>query len=430
MKRLEGLGAGINGIGEGAAKLWVNPGTDEAAAKAKIEQMMVPKPGERVNPLRDSYRALMKEVEKQAAECKVALATLQRNQQAAASELAAITQALTSLSELSRVSAELSGALDIRVRRHLQDMAVRARDMMQKSLYHFIMAFRYEYLEDVPPDLYQIDALVDSFADLARFDKNGKVRKIDGKPMTIETLPPAEYAEFDTRVVKSEMLKIAGQIKDKLVSGGQRKANSITIEISNDVFGHAPPGVITHEGELLKTLSTERSVEVDIAKDLYVFPKYNCQGLRIKSIIMAADGIVLEKMPKAFNLKLTFSAPKQTVVYEKTSEHPEGAYYFFTKGERDYEMTWSYVYHRSSDGKSSITADTTVDESLLGAILSADVKLRDYLPGVYGPPMTISAAILGGQNFEFEIASLKFAINYEATREPRPEERRILPAHR
>ena len=102
-----------------------------------------------------------------------------------ASELAAITQALTSLSELSRVSAELSGALDIRVRRHLQDMAVRARDMMQKSLYHFIMAFRYEYLEDVPPDLYQIDALVDSFADLARFDKNGKVRKIDGKPMTM-----------------------------------------------------------------------------------------------------------------------------------------------------------------------------------------------------------------------------------------------------
>ena len=68
VKRLEGLGAGINGIGEGAAKLWVNPGTDEAAAKAKIEQMMVPKPGERVNPLRDSYRALMKEVEKQAAE--------------------------------------------------------------------------------------------------------------------------------------------------------------------------------------------------------------------------------------------------------------------------------------------------------------------------------------------------------------------------
>ena len=138
------------------------------------------------------------------------------------------------------------------------------------------------------------------------------------------------------------MLKIAGQIKDKLVGGGQRKANSITIEISNDVFGRPSPGVITHEGELLKTLSTERSVEVDIAKDLYVFPKYNCQGLRIKSIIMAADGIVLEKMPKAFNLKLTFSAPKQTVVYEKTSEHPDGAYYFFTKGERDYEMTWSY----------------------------------------------------------------------------------------
>jgi hypothetical protein len=421
-KRLEGVGAGVSGVGEGIAKLWVPPAADSAAAKAKLEQMMVPKPGERGNALRDAYRALVKEAESQAEECKTKLAALQRSQQAAASEVAGITQALTSLSELSRVSAQLSGALDVRIRRHLQDMAARARDMMQKSLYHFIMAFRYEYAEDVPPELYRIDAIVDAFAELAGFGADGKPRMTsDGKPMTLNTLPEAEYVAFDARAVKSEMLKIAGQIIGKLVGGGERTADHVDIELASD-----RPG-----GELLATLSKERSVKVSIPKDLYVFPKYNCQGLRITSIAVAENGIVLKKSantPKAFDLKLTFWAPKQTVIYERTSDHPDGAYFFFTKGERDYEMTWSSTYRRSSDGKSTITSATTVREILLGKILGTDIKLRDYLPGVYGPPLIITAEILAAPDFIFDIAMLKFVINYEATHEPAPEERRMVPA--
>ena len=50
----------------------------------------------------------------------------------------------------------------------------------------------HQYLEDVPPDLYQFDKLVDAFSRLATLEKNGNPRMLaDNKtPMTLNTLPP------------------------------------------------------------------------------------------------------------------------------------------------------------------------------------------------------------------------------------------------
>jgi len=419
VKRLEGVGTGLGRVGEGIGKLWVPPGADEAAAKAKIEQMMVPKPGEAKNPLRDSYRALMKDVEAIAGECKSALSQLNQKQQEAASEVASITSALTSLSELSVVSAELNGALDIRIRRHLEDMAARARETMQRSLYHFISACRYEYLEDVPPELYRVDAIVESFARLALFDKKGKPRKnADGTPMTISSMGD-EFLKLDATFIKDQMFMIAEKIISKALSGQKRRSGQLYIELSKTQFG-----------QFLTTLCKSRSLNINFAKELYLFPSLDCQGLRIQKISVPDNGIELTQsqgMPDSFNLVLTFSAPKQTIIYEKTSAFPDGAYFFFQKGDMDYAMQWKCTYHRSKS-TSSITSHTAVEETLLGAILGKELKLRDYLPGLYGPPMTITAEIQGAPDFEFEITNLKFVIDYEATHEPPPAERQVLPA--
>jgi hypothetical protein len=104
---------------------------------------------------------------------------LHAQQHVAANEIAGIMKDLVLLADLKRASADLPGARDVRPWRYLEEMKSNAMEMMNQSLHHIATAFRYQYLQDVPQNFFNIDKRIDSLAKVALWvtDKNGRTTR-------------------------------------------------------------------------------------------------------------------------------------------------------------------------------------------------------------------------------------------------------------
>lgn len=214
-------------------------GADEGAAKARMDKILLNKDSPAGSAVGEAYRAAVAEAQKMADLAKEALTKLNAQQQIAASEVAGIMKGLISLSELSRLSADLTGARDVRLLRYLEDMRSRAKELMQQSLYNIAMAFRYQYLADVPDGFFDIQKRIDGLAQVALYEKNNQGglqrRQVDGRDMTIATLPDADYAKFDGQVLSDLFLQMAQIPLADLYGGRNTTSHDLPIVIE------APP---------------------------------------------------------------------------------------------------------------------------------------------------------------------------------------------
>ena len=217
LDRLKVIGSGVGEIGAGIAALASPVSPDDPEVKAIVDEILNTKQEFEIpNEQRDKYRKLLKDVAEIQSSQQAAVRTMLGAQQAIAANTAAIAQGLAAASDLAHRSQLVSSVDDTRVRRHLMDMQTRARDMLQWSLYHFVMAFRYEFLMDAPRDIFNIDAIVDAVVkDATVDDKGNKIKDASGKDMTFETISPEAYAKSEEKVLKDYLFRIAKALIDR-----------------------------------------------------------------------------------------------------------------------------------------------------------------------------------------------------------------------
>ena len=87
----------------------------------------------------EEYQRLIKDFEVVGRDQAKAMARLTAAQQTIANNTAAITENLTAQLGWSRQRQALDGVLDIRAKRYLKDMQVRAKDMLRRSMYYVVM---------------------------------------------------------------------------------------------------------------------------------------------------------------------------------------------------------------------------------------------------------------------------------------------------
>ena len=217
LDRLKVIGSGVGEIGAGIAALASPVSPDDPEVKAIVDEILNTKQEFEIpNEQRDKYRKLLKDVAEIQSSQQAAVRTMLGAEQAIAANTAAIAQGLAAASDLAHRSQLVSSVDDTRVRRHLMDMQTRARDMLQWGLYHFVMAFRYEFLMDAPRDIFNIDAIVDAVVkDATVDDKGNKIKDASGKDMTFEIISPEAYAKSEEKVLKDYLSRIAKALIDR-----------------------------------------------------------------------------------------------------------------------------------------------------------------------------------------------------------------------
>ncbi|HXJ79308.1 MAG TPA: hypothetical protein VMS64_11565 [Candidatus Methylomirabilis sp.] len=468
LDRLKGIGDGIGQIGAGIASLAspVAPGDPEV--KAIVNDILdLSQEIETPNEKRETYRTLLKNLAEIESKQQKAVRALLGAQQAIATNTAAIAQGLSAASDLAHRSQLLSAVQDIRVKRHLSDMQTRARDLMQWALYHFVMAFRYEFLMDVPSDIFNIDNLIDAIVRDATVDANGNpIKDASGNPVTFETVSAEAYAKSEEKILKDYLLRIA----QKLVARRQSKnapaarwisspfpllsavpapaaqpkesppvrpATGLTVDstASVDIAPSPSPtsGVdATPMGDALRqwvhktrvwldTLRRNRIIWLHPVDDLRMVNGYTQRGARIRAVTLKNITLEVPSDWPRFEFNLRFVHSGVSIIYDTSERGPGFDYFYFTKGPSDDPISWNFRCAWSATGKKvEPSPDSAAEDSMIAALMKTDkLELKPYQPALFSPLAIVLdyTASDGAETFP-KIQSLEFAIQIEHTGDP------------
>ena len=84
------------------------------------------------------------------------------------SNVARMAESLTAQHSLGRHLHTMDNALDVRAKQYLRGMRQRAEEMFHSSMYHLVMSYRYEGLEDLPDSFVNYDRIANALLKLDR----------------------------------------------------------------------------------------------------------------------------------------------------------------------------------------------------------------------------------------------------------------------
>lgn len=416
LQRLKTLGTGIGGIGEGIAVLAAPVGPDDPEVQSIVRDILDPSADIGASDKRRAkYAQLIKNLDEVRVAQQTAVRRLLQTQQSIAGHNAAIAQGVAALSDLSRRTQRLSGVQDVRIKHHLQGMAMRARDAIQWSLYHFIMAFRYEFLMDVSPDMLRIDDIIDAIAKAAGLDPKGDLS-------ALHAIPAADYAAIEEKVLKDQLLDLAL----KLIAPRESQSPPVIRELAcpNPIEAYA--GAVGADAEWsrasriwLETLRRERVIWLNPVADLRLVPDYRARGLRIRNVNLREIKLDIPPDHPPVEFTLRFLHTGVSIIYDMASGSSSGKYYYFTKGPQDDAFSWAYRCRWEGDGsggKVTFKQDQQTSSSMIATLLGQkELTLAQYNPGGYSDlGIVIDYGFQGPQAFP-PIKRLDLGITAELT---------------
>ncbi len=154
---LSGVGEGVGQMGAALVRLAAPFNTNDPAVQDLMKRMLESEDSE----LHKTYAELQKQLLVLAEEKKRAAEKLLQWHQKATATTGQLSGTLTALTKVSQQRQSLSGALDAGTRTFLRAMQQRARESLGRSIYDFVQAYQYEFLEDVSDDFFTFDTWVE-----------------------------------------------------------------------------------------------------------------------------------------------------------------------------------------------------------------------------------------------------------------------------
>jgi hypothetical protein len=141
----------------------------------------------------------------------------------------------------------------------------------------------------------------------------------------------------------------------------------------------------------LSTLRRERSLTVHPVEDLRLGGKnIRYTGARIKKVALTQVLLQVDEPRLPFDFTIRIEHSGESVIYEQTTEYPDGAGFYFRKGERDDPISWTFQCHWSIDAKGKAIVEIVPAQpsstSMRSTLLTAQkLDLEPYLPALYAP---------------------------------------------
>jgi hypothetical protein len=390
--RLKKIGDGVSSIGAGIATLMGPPTTSDTDVQNLANMLLLAEN-------RAEYEKLLREARELSGRLAVVMAKFNSAQQMISACVSDITKNLSELDALSHQRQSLSPVLDVRVKRYLKGMDARARDALRWSIYTLVMAFRYEALEDVSSDFYNVHTLVTKIRGLqaaaAGAGSGGVARE--------SALAWPDFANIDDQVFRSELFEMAHtMLKQRQQFAGGTK---------ND-FPIALPQ------QELATLHQTGAVTFNTLRDFQVGLGFDKVKARITDIDLDAVALTLPSSSNIQSFRVVFRHSGQSIV-----KAPNGSYYYFRQAPEQNPISWGFSYDpRATDATKRIVKDTpdTAEDDQLNRFLKTKnesdlIKFKEYYPSLFSD-ITLSFNPRTGswnpRDIE-KLSELKFRIHYK-----------------
>jgi predicted nucleic acid-binding Zn-ribbon protein len=390
--RLKKVGDGVSTIGVGVAALMSAPTTADQDVQ-NLSQMLLQ------SEYRADYERLLQEAGELASKQARTMAKLNEAQQRISGAVAEIATNLDELEALSHQRQSLSPVLDIRVKRYLKGMDARARDALRWAIYALIQAYRYENLEDVGKDLYNIEKLV---TQIRKLKASSEPAAVSGGVAGEAQLPWPDFKAINDTIFRNELVQMAIDILKKRQKFDMDRENSTPIELSD---------------EQLATLQKTASVTFNLLRDFDIGLSFEATRARIVDVDLTGLTIALKPSASTTSIRAVFVHSGQSIV--RGHDHK---YYYFRQAHEDNPISWGFRY-RTDDR--TIQKDANNDEedlTLLKQFLGDDssaathlVKLKQYYPSLFSD-INLSLKLKNSSDIE-RISSLKFTVKYRIAKD-------------
>ena len=238
MGRLKTMGKGISGIGAGIGTLATPVAKDDAAVQSLAADLLKTKDPQQ-------YQRVMKEMIELGKRQKAAMEKLLKAQSIINGNVARMAESLTAQNNLGRQLHTMDNALDVRAKQYLRGMRQRAEEMFHSSMYHLVMSYRYEALEDLPDSFVNYDRItgallkLDSAAPTVDTAKSGKPSELSDEvqKLNVDMTDPTEedLQRIDELVLNFEFLKLGVEIANKRQHRAtEKKLNTATLALRQD----------------------------------------------------------------------------------------------------------------------------------------------------------------------------------------------------
>ena len=365
LAQVKNTAEGLAGIGKGIATMMAHIEPDDPKLLELRDKMLASKQfGSRYAELLDS----VDEVNKKKADV---LERFCQAQQLIGTFNVQIARNVSELCVLSNQRQYLGGALDCGVKQYLAGMEGRAHERLIWAQYHFIKAFQYEHLKDVPKEFYDIENLVKKLQTaVEKAESDGATVKPGEKPTKPKLIDESTFQGIADNVFKDQIDGLATDILNKR----QHRASAESILC---------PVWLTDSQ--LKRLQEAGYVTFKMVRDMNLFTEDKPQA-RIRSLKLTK--LEIESPDPKLRLEIDFEHSGESILRD-AGNREQGKYYFFQQGADDDPISWHAVWSRTEAGDSGTirqatpvsSGDGEVDAVLKNAL--QDLKPQEYAPGYF-----------------------------------------------
>ncbi|CCF85125.1 hypothetical protein [Nitrolancea hollandica] len=397
--RLKGMGSGIGMIGEAVATLGTPATTNDPDVQAFAKTLLT-------SEKREEYQRVLGEFEALGKSQSAAMAKLVRAQQAIGTNVARVSENLTTQNALSRQQQSLEGVLDVRTKRYLRGMQERARDMLRWSVYNLVMSYRYEFLRDVSDSFYNFDKVVDALRSLESASSQGGPPRI---------LAPDRFKAVDDTVLLNELL---GETR-KILEEREHRAGSAWQNVA----------VLELTEQQREELRITGRLTFNLVRDLHA-GSLNWVDARIVDINLDQLGLEPTDSSRSLSLRATFRHSGESIILGRDERTKQWTYYYFRAAPGDDPIEWGFSYnHAAAEERLRIKKDQkdTERDELVNRALEAPggaggtkIQYREYSPAYFSD---ITLFLTRGDRWDpaviSKISKVKFSVTYALTTERR-----------
>ena len=378
MGRLKDMGKGISGIGGAIATLATPISKDDKTVQKLAANLLKTKDPQQ-------YQQVMKDMEALGTRQSAAIEKLLKAQSIINSNVARMAESLTAQNNLGRQLHNMDNALDVRAKQYLRGMRQRAEEMFHSSMYHLVMSYRYEALEDLPDSFVNYDRIASALQQLDRVSagddaKAAKASDLGAaiQKLSVDMANPTEkdLERIDELVLDFEFLKLGVDIADKR----QHRALESRTNVAR---------LALRQDQLIE-LSRLDAITFNLVEDFGQGADFTWADARIADLTLTE--LRIDSPDRIVNMRVEFTHSGESIVNSPTSTG-EPVYYYFRAAETDDPIGWNFgtittrtpKAGKPDDITTEIKADSKpdVEEFLARALESADVEFNEYWPSLF-----------------------------------------------
>jgi hypothetical protein len=302
------------------------------------------------------YQAIMKDMAALGKRQSAAIEKLTTAQSLINTNVSRMAESLTAQSNLGQQLHTLDNVLDVRAKQYVQGMRRRAEEMFHQSMYHLVMSYRYEALEDLPDSFVNYDRIVAALVALDRAPdpesaaqvpivtpaSRTDVNQPGGTTTTTKPEPanlveamkalkvdlakpgPGDLEKIDKLVLDYEFLQIGvGIVKKRQHQADERLTAGLSLQLD------------ATQREQLRRLG---SITLDLVEDYGYGGDYTWADARIADITVT--GLTVRTPTPLANLRVVFRHSGVSIINKPVARNP--VYYYFRAAESDDPITWSF----------------------------------------------------------------------------------------